>query len=152
MLIWLWQTAGILWFPTGIESGEVRYLKKARFQRYMFVVRQSMHFSISIWIFLFLQEWALYVCYCSTLCAIYARIVRSEPFRHLPFFLELFLCKIRTICLLPRIGIYLLSIASMTGTTLENFISIYIKKKILYSVNFSSHQFQAWHLSCWRIV
>jgi hypothetical protein len=63
-------------------------------------------------------------------------------------FLKFFLCEIRTVCLLPRIGIYLLSIASMARTTFENFISIYIQKKMLYSVNFFSRQFQAWHLSC----
>ena len=63
-------------------------------------------------------------------------------------FLKFFLCKIRTICLLPRIGIYLLSIASMAGTTFENFISVYIQGKNLCSLNFFSCQFQAWHLSC----
>jgi hypothetical protein len=152
MLIWLWQTAGILWFPTDIESGEVRYLKKARFWRCMFVARQSMHFSISVWILLFLQkETSIFVPFSHNMCYLCTDSKRRAV-STFAVFSEFFLCKIRTICLLPGIGTYLLSIASMAITTSENFISIYIQKKLLYSVNFFSCQFQAWHLSCWTIV
>ena len=98
------------------------------------LLNMSMHFFIPSGIdsvCVLLQHIVCYICTDSKKRAVSTFAVFSE----------VFLCKIRTICLLPRIETYLLSIASMARTTFENFINIYIQKKILYSVNFFSHQF-----------